>query len=170
MSALSRTPARAQLELEVHDVLEGRPLTGARTVTCPDQEPLAFALAHAFDRHGQGARGVRGVGLGADRKGVAVGTQPRRGAEIELRAGGVDKVIVVLATGVARVTAGGLVSHVRPRVADIPLRVDRRRAPLPEADARALIDRRQREHHVRGLHQPDADPDVRGDPVVGRAG
>jgi hypothetical protein len=49
MSALSRTLARAQFELEVDDVLEGGTLAGAAAVAGADQETLPLAAAHALD-------------------------------------------------------------------------------------------------------------------------
>jgi hypothetical protein len=77
------------------------------------------------------------------------GPRPGGGLEVQLRAGGVDQVVVAEPLGGAGLVGGG-VARCRPRPEG------RRRRPrggsrglgLPEVDALARVDRRQREDHV----------------------
>ena len=101
----------AHLVLHVEGVLEGGTLAGAGPVPHADHEDLAFALLHLVDRRLEGCRRLGGVARGAHRVGVAVRPESRRGAEVELRAGGVDQVVVVqfaVLAGTGRVGVGEL--------------------------------------------------------------
>ena len=70
---MPKSPRRYSFELQVDDVLKGRPLAGACAVTGPDQETLFLPAAHAIDLFIENLGGFGGVGFGADRERVSVG-------------------------------------------------------------------------------------------------
>ena len=158
--------AVAQLELEVDDVLERRALAGAGAVADADQEAPALALAHPLDLLGQRRRGLRRVPREADREAVpAIGAEALGLVEAQRRPGRVDQEVVRHPGDRA---VGRLRRDVRGRVVAVALRMDLPRGGQHELDPGAFVDRGQGEGHLRRLHQPDADPDVRGHPVVVR--
>ena len=93
VGAIANTPP-AQLELQVHDVLERRAFAGAGAVTGADEEACALAPRHPFDQLVQSSGRFGRVGFRAHRQAVALGPETRRGAEVELRTGGVDQEVV----------------------------------------------------------------------------
>ena len=156
----------AHLVLDVERVLEGRSLAGTGPVAHPDDEDLTFALLHPLDRRLEGRRRVDCVARGAHRVGVAVGPESGSGTEVELRAGGVDQVVVVQLAVLASPGRVGI-DHVDvgPWPLRSALRVDRRRQRLMELNPLALVDRSELEGHLVGLHLSHPDPDVRRDPI-----
>ena len=153
--------AGAQLELEVDDVLEGGALAGAGAVADTDEEAFALPAAHPVDQLVERRRGLRRVLRRADREAVAALRAEALGlVEAQLRAGRVDQEVV--RDPPRRPVRRRLDRHVRSRVAAVSFRVDLPRRRLDELDPVPLVDRRERERHLGGLHQPDADPDVGG--------
>ena len=156
--------AGAQLEFEIDDVLEGRALAGARSVADTDQEPLPLAAAHPLDGLVERGRSLERVLGGAYRQAVAARAEPFGLVEAQPRSGGVDQEVV---RNLLRQPCGRLDGHERHRAGRVALGVDLAGRGLLELDPVALVDRRERERHLAGAHQPDPHPDIGRDPVVG---
>ena len=111
-------------------------------------------------------RRLDGVTGRADRPRVAIGAEPGRRTEVELRPGGVDEVVVLEVGDLALAGRIGVAHrHVRARQLGAALAVQLDRERLVELDALALVDGCERERHLLDGHLADADPDVRRDPV-----
>lgn len=89
----------------------------------------------------------------------------------QLRSGGVDEVVVAKVFALALlVWAGVLDRHERRLGLGVSLWVELDGLGLPVVDPFAAVDRRELEGHVLLRHEPDADPDVRWDPVPAAVG
>jgi len=157
----------AQRVVEVEGVFERGALARARAVARADDEAHRPAALELLDGGGQLLGGLGGVRGGAHREGVAgVRAETLGGSEVELRAGGVDEVVVLdrflLALGAfdrRRDDDEGTLVPVAT------LRMNGRGARLMELDALAPVDGRERERHLALGHPADADPDVGRNPV-----
>jgi hypothetical protein len=124
---------------------------------------------HLFDDLGERLRRCLGMVHGADRERVGVGTEARRGGEVELRPGCVDEVVVAESsclTSPRGVGEGDV--DCTGRVELVAEGANRNAECLMELDAQALVDGTKREPDPLFVHTADADPDVRGNPVVVR--
>ena len=152
---------------DVVDVFEGGALAGAGSVSRADDERPAFPLAQGLDgllKLLVRFQGVRGC---ADRNGVA-GVRPEAfgGAEVQLRAGGVDQIIVGDLVLLARPFRGGVLDRdIRSGVAVAALGMDGDGLGLMKLDPDFLVDFGEVEGDLVFSHLADADPDVGGNEI-----
>lgn len=156
----------AQFVVDVEDVLEGRPLTGAGAVPHADHEGLRGAGLEHLDHLAQPVVGLDGMIGGAHALGEPARAHPLGGLEPQPRPGRVDQVVVAQPFGGSGLLRRGVLD-VDPaaRIVAVTPRVKCDRLGLFEPDALAGIHRGQREDHVLLGHFTDADPDVRRNPV-----
>ena len=167
ISARSRTPRRAQLELEVDDVLERGALAGAGAVADADEEATPLAPAHPLDLLVERRRRLRRMLGQADGEAVAaVGAEPLGLVEAQRRPGRVDEEVV----GHPRSPAVRLLGrHDGRGVVAVALGMDLPRRACTNSITVPLVDRREREGHLLGASSARRRPRCSRAPSCSRA-
>ncbi len=151
----------------VERVFKGCTFTGACAVTGADDERLTLATLHLRNARLELLGSMHGMRSRAHGDGVTIVRAEAGGrVEIQFGPGRVDEEVVRDRLGLT-LAGGRRVDDVDVGllVLCVALRMDGYGLRLRELDLLALVDGRERKHHLRFGHVARTDPDVRRDPI-----